>query len=158
MSREPVSDRELARLLDEQIGAMQSVLAALEAERAALADRDGDALLAAVSGKAQRIADADALEKRRRAMLERLGIATNPGRPRRDFSADAGIASRWQQVVTLTARCRALNEANGQFIRGQRRRVDGALRILRGEPAGAAEYGPAGEQRMRAAARVLDSV
>lgn len=159
MARAALPDRDLARLLDEQIDAMQSVLAALESERAALARRDGDALLQAVSGKAERIANADAIEGRRRAMLDRLGIAGHPGPGRsRDFSADSGIASRWQQIVTLTERCRALNEANGQFIRGQRRRVDGALRILRGQPAAAYEYGPAGEQRARNAGRLLGSI
>ncbi len=158
MSRETVPDRELARLLDEQIGAMQAVLAALETERHALANRNGDALLEAVTGKAQRIAAADAIEQRRQALLDRLGIPAQPGRARRDFSADAGISSRWQQVVTLTERCRALNEANGQFIRGQRRQVSGALRVLRGESAAAVEYGPAGEQRARAGARVLGSI
>lgn len=152
MPREPVSDRDLARLLDEQIAAMQEVLTSLEAERSALAGRDGEALLDAVNRKASSIASADTLEDRRQAMLDQLGIASRPGR---SFSADAGIAQRWQQVLALTAQCRALNDANGQLIRGQRRRVDGALRILRGEPAAPAEYGPAGERRARGPQRTL---
>jgi len=151
MPREPISDRDLARLLDEQITAMQDVLTALEAERHALADRDGEALLDAVNRKASSIAAADTVEARRQSLLDQLGLAPRPGR---SFSADAGISQRWQQVVALTRQCRALNDANGQMIRGQRRRVDGALRVLRGESA-PAEYGPAGERRARGPQRTL---
>lgn len=157
MPRDTLPDRDLARLLDEQIEAMQAVRDSLEAERQALAARDGEALLKAVSGKAASLASADTIEGRRQALLDRLGIADRPGRGSRGFSADAGIGQRWQQVLALTQQCRALNDANGQMIRGQRRRVDGTLRILRGEPAAAAEYGPSGESRGRGAQRLLGS-
>ncbi len=157
MARDTIPDRDLARLLDEQIDAMQAVLAALDAERRALSSRDADALLQAVGDKAASVASAGTIEERRREMMERLGLADSPGRGRRDFSADAGIAHRWQQVVVLTQRCRAMNDANGQLIRGQRRRVDGTLRLLRGEPVGAVEYGPAGEHRARSVTRSLGS-
>lgn len=156
MPRETLPDRELARLLDEQIEAMQAVRDSLEAERQALAARDGEALLKAVNGKAASLASADTVEGRRQALLDRLGIADRPGRGR-GFSADTGISQRWQQVLALTQQCRALNDANGQMIRGQRRRVEGTLRILRGEPVAPAEYGPAGESRARSAPRLLGS-
>ena len=147
MPRETPSDRDLAGLLDEQIEAMQAVRESLEDERRALVARDGDAILGAVNVKAARLAAADAIG-RRAARGNRMG---------RSFSGDAGIGQRWQQVVALTEQCRALNEANGQMIRGQRRRVDGALRILRGDTAAPAEYGPAGQSRMRIGRRLLGS-
>jgi flagella synthesis protein FlgN len=150
-----VSDRELARILDEQIEAMQAVRDALEAERAALSARDGDALLAAVNGKAGAIASAESLEWRRQEALARLGLGDRFPRAGRAFSADSGIGQRWQQVLALTEQCRALNEANGQMVRGQRRRVDGALRVLRGEAVATTEYGPGGEERPRATQRSL---
>lgn len=157
MPRDIPTDRELARLLDEQIDAMQAVLASLEAERQALARRDGDALLKAVSDKAASVASADGIEGRRQALLDQLGLGERAGRSGRGFSADAGISQRWQQVLALTRQCRALNEANGQLIRGQRRRADGALRVLRGEPAVAGEYGPGGERRAGGPRRSLGS-
>ena len=157
MPREKLSDRDLARLLDEQIDAMQAVLTSLEAERQALSARDGEALLKAVNGKASSIASADTIEGQRQVMMDRLGMSERPGRGDRDFSADTGISQRWQQVLALTQRCRALNEANGQLIRGQRRRVEGTLRVLRGETAAAAEYGPAGERRAPGLVRSLGS-
>lgn len=153
MTRDTLPDRELAQLLDAQIEAMTSMLAALEAERAALSARDSEALLDAVNGKARHLADAGALEQRRRAILDRLGIP--PQGCHRAFSADAGVASRWQRVVALTERCRALNEANGQHIRSQHRHIDGALRVLHGQPAAPAEYGPAGARRARGTGRLL---
>ena len=154
MPRDTLPDRELARLLDEQIDAMQSVLTSLEAERQALSARDGDALLKAVSSKAASLASADSIESRRQATLDRFGMSDRPGR---GFTADGGISQRWQQVLALTAQCRALNDANGQIIRGQRRRVEGTLRVLRGEPTAAAEYGPSGERRSLATQRLLGS-
>jgi flagellar biosynthesis protein FlgN len=145
------SDRELAGVLDRQIDAMQAVLAALEAERAALGARDSEALLQAVNCKASRVSEAGALEAQRRALY------AAPLRPQ--FSADAGVTHRWQQLIALTERCRSLNESNGQLIRGQRRRVDHTLCILRGESAAVpAEYGPKGDTRSRHAARSLGSV
>jgi flagellar biosynthesis protein FlgN len=157
MTRDTLPDRDLARLLDEQIDAMQSVLTSLEAERQALVARDGDALLKAVSSKSASLASADSIENRRQATLARLGISDRPGRSGRSFTTDGGISQRWQQVLALTAQCRALNDANGQIIRGQRRRVEGTLRVLRGEPTAAAEYGPSGERRPPGSQRSLGS-
>ncbi|CAG0938465.1 Flagella synthesis protein FlgN [Gammaproteobacteria bacterium] len=157
MPREPLPDRDLARLLDQQIDAMQAVLSSLEEERRALAARDGDALLKAVGSKAESIAAAGEIDQRRQALLERLGIGDRPGRASRGFGADAGIGQRWQQVLALTRQCRALNDANGQLIRGQHRRIDGTLRLLRGEPSATPEYGPGGEARATTSRRALAS-
>ena len=157
MPRETLSDRDLAQLLDAQIEAMQAVLTSLEAERQALAARDGEALLKAVNSKASSIASADTIEGQRQVMMDRLGTPERPGRRGREFSADAGISRRWQHVLALTQQCRALNDANGQLIRGQRRRVEGTLRVLRGEPVAPVEYGPAGEHRPRGSTRSLGS-
>jgi flagellar biosynthesis/type III secretory pathway chaperone len=155
MPREYVSDRDLAGHLDVQIAAMQSVLAALEAEHQALKQRDGDALLQAVNGKAASLSRADELEKKRQLMVQQLGLAGPPVHGSRQFSADAGIAQRWQQVLALTRQCQAMNESNGQFIRGQRRRVDATLQLLRGGSAAIAEYGPGGQGRAPATTRSL---
>lgn len=157
MPREPLPDRDLARLLDQQIDAMQAVLSSLEEERRALAARDGDALLKAVGSKAESIAAAGEIDQRRQALLERLGIGDRPGRASRGFGADAGIGQRWQQVLALTRQCRALNDANGQLIRGQQRRIDGTLRILRGGLSTATEYDPRGSERASGSPRLLSS-
>jgi flagellar biosynthesis/type III secretory pathway chaperone len=156
MAESFVTDRDLARHLDEQIDAMQSVLAALEAEQQALKRRDADALLQAVNGKATSLARADELEKRRQTLIEQTSFFES-GRSGRPFSTDAGITHRWQQLLALAHQCRAINDSNGLLIRGQRRRVDMTLQILRGSSAAPAEYGPGGESRSRAGARNLGS-
>jgi flagella synthesis protein FlgN len=160
MPSEPLSERNLNQLLDEQIDAMQAVLEALETERAALAARNGDALVQAVDRKAASIAAADVLEDRRQALLEQLGLPGRPGGAAgRVMTSDSGMAQRWQQVLALTRQCRAVNEANGQLIRGQRRRTAETLRLMRGESAATAEYGPAGDQRpSRGTPRSLASI
>lgn len=145
MSREPISDRDLNQLLDEQIDAMQAVLEALAGERSALKARDGEALLRAVDRKAASIAAADVIEDSRQALLQRLGLSDRPGG--RGPAADGGMAQRWQQVLALTRQCRALNDANGQIIRGQRRRAAETLRLLRGETTVSTEYDAGGAER-----------
>ncbi len=161
MPADSLPDRDLARLLDEQIDAMQAVLSSLEAERQALSARDAEALLKAVSSKADSLTAADAVDQRRQALLERFGMSDRAGRtgrlghPSRSFSKDGGIAQRWRQVLALTQQCRALNDTNGHLIRGQRRHVDGALRLLRGEPVASTEYGPGGITRQRSGQRSL---
>lgn len=146
MSNEFLSGRDLVRHLDAQIAAMHAVLAALEAEQQALRQRDADALLQAVNTKAASLARADELEKQRHAVMRNMGVSEN-----------SGIEERWQQVLALTRRCRAINESNGQFIRGQRRRVDATLQLLRGGFTSVTEYGPGGEGRPRSASRTLAS-
>lgn len=151
------TDRELAGMLDRQIDAMHAVLATLEAEHAALHARDAGALMQAVGDKADRIAEAGSLDAQRRSAFAfpLSGLMSSKGR----FSADAGVAHRWQQLIALAERCRNLNESNGQLIRGQRRRVDQALSLLRGgSPLASPEYGPKGDSRPRYMSRSLASV
>ena len=141
MPREPLSERELNQLLDEQIDAMRAVLEALESERAALSARDGEALLKAVDRKAASIAAADVLEDRRHVLLERLGLVGRPGGGNgRGASGDGGMAQRWRQVMALTRQCRALNEANGQVVRGRRRRTAQTPRAPHDEGGAGASY------------------
>jgi len=157
MQAAELSDRDLSRLLDEQIDAMRAVLASLQVEREALSARDPEKLLEAVSRKAASVAAADEADRRRQGLLERLGITERPGSGRRGPGADDGIGRRWQQVLALTRECRALNDANGQLIRGRQRRVDGALRILRGGLPAATEYDPRGTGRTAGSPRPLSS-
>ena len=115
------------------------MLDALEAERAALRSRDAEALLTAVRRKG------DALDRATHAS-DHVGAADPAGTPGESLRA-------------LAARCRELNDANGALIRGQRRRIDGALRVLVGNTGNAAEvYGrDGGTQFMPARRRPLAS-
>ena len=134
---------ELFGLIDREVTALTLVLDALVSERAALEARDAEGLLAASDRKAEGIAGAGRLEQERRELLH-----AEPGLA----EADAGIDRRFGDLRALAAHCRELNEANGLLIRGQRRRVEGSLRLLRGGRANADVYadvyGRNGETRL----------
>lgn len=113
----------LLDLLDREAVALAAVFAALEDEQQALHDRDAAALLDAANRKGEAIGVAARLEQERRSLLDEgfLGERSGPG-----------IDSRFRRLRELAARCRDLNDANGALIRGQRRRVEVSLRLIRG--------------------------
>lgn len=122
-------------LLDQEVEALRAVLRTLEAERAALDGRSPDALIAASNAKAEAVARAARLEQQRRDHL-----AASPGRP---AAAESKLLNELKRLAT---ECRRQNDANGLMIRGQRRRVEGSLNVLRG--AGSPDvYGRDGEKR-----------
>ena len=151
-------DRDLARLIDDQIVALEDVRTALAAERSALDARDADALDRAVSAKEASVVRAGELERQRQAVLHALGFAARPGAMGRAWRPDGHLDQRWQQLLRLTRECQALNEGNGALIGGQRRRVEATLRLVRGGPATSAEYGAAGRPRAAGSARPLGSI
>jgi len=129
-------------LLTQEIEALQRILATLSAERAALDERAPDALLAASTAKAEAVALAASLEQQRQAQS-----AADPAAP------TAAASSLINELKTLAAECRQQNDANGLLIRGQRRRVEGSLNVLRGGRAAPDTYGRDGETRLIQASR-----
>jgi len=129
-------------LLTQEIEALQRILATLSAERAALDERAPDALLAASTAKAEAVALAASLEQQRQAQS-----AADPA------AATAAASSLINELKTLAAECRQQNDANGLLIRGQRRRVEGSLNVLRGGRAAPDTYGRDGETRLIQASR-----
>ena len=121
-------------LLTQEIEALRRVLATLGAERAALDERSPDALLAASNAKAEAVAVAASLEQQRQAQA-----AADP------TAAATGLIN---ELKTLAAECRQQNDVNGLLIRGQRRRVEGSLNVLRGGRAATDTYGRDGETRL----------
>lgn len=126
----------LQALLDQEVSALRAVLATLQTERAALQERAPDALLAASNAKGEAVARAARLEQERRDHIE-----ANPG------TQPAVVNRLLNELKRLAAECRQQNEANGQLIRGQRRRVEGSLNVLRGGGATPDTYGRDGETR-----------
>jgi flagellar biosynthesis/type III secretory pathway chaperone len=123
----------LKALLDQEVEALRAVLATLQAERAALEERVPEALLAASNAKAEAVARAARLEQERRDHFE-----ANPG------DQPAAISRQLKELKQLAGECRKQNEANGLLIRGQRRRVEGSLNVLRGGRAAPDVYGQDG--------------
>ena len=117
-------------LVAEEVVALRGVLELLGRESAALLRRDAGVLLAISISKAEAVAHAASLGQQRQTLLQE-----NP-----DLD-QAGMASALEQLRKLAAECRQQNEANGLMIRGQRRRIEGALNILRGGQPGVDIYG-----------------
>lgn len=117
-------------ILAEEVAAVRGILEILGREGAALLGRDASGLLAISNGKAEAVARAASLEKQRQALLQE-----HP-----DLSG-ARMTAALEQLRELALACRQQNEANGLMIRGQRRRIEGALNILRGGRPGVDIYG-----------------
>jgi flagellar biosynthesis/type III secretory pathway chaperone len=133
----------LTALLDRQVVVGNALLAALEAERGALAGFEVATLEAATAEKERLAGDFDRLDGDRRRLLARLGFgparedmlaliraAEDPNY--RDDARRAGpIATRWRRLVSLAERCRDANQRNGIIVSMQSRRVTKALNVLR---------------------------
>lgn len=126
----------LSALLEQELTALQAVLATLQTERAALQDRSAEALLVATNAKSEAVARAVHLEQERRALVEAI-----PG------NLPAAASRSLAELKRLATECRQHNDANGLLIRGQRRRIEGSLNVLRGGRAAADTYGRDGETR-----------
>jgi flagellar biosynthesis/type III secretory pathway chaperone len=114
----------------EEVASVRSVLEILGRESSALAQRDPGLLLAISTAKAEAVARAAELGRQRQALLQEYP----------DIS-QAKLSAAIDELRELAATCRQQNEANGLMIRGQRRRIEGALNILRGGQPGLDIYG-----------------
>lgn len=126
----------LVALLDQEVEALRLVLATLDEELGALKSRSADGLLTASNAKAEAVARAARLEQQRREYFD--------AHPERPSPAEARLLN---ELKKLAAECRKQNDANGLLLRGQRRRVEGALNVLRGGHAAADTYGRDGEKQ-----------
>jgi flagellar biosynthesis protein FlgN len=130
MSERTALGARLQAIVAEETAAMRAVLEILGRESAALLARDVGALPGISNSKADAVARAANLGQQRQALLQET---PDPGQ--------AGMTSALAQLRTLALECRQLNEANGLMIRSQRRRLEGALNILRGGQPGVDVYG-----------------
>lgn len=121
---------QLAETVAGELVAVRGVLDLLAQESTALLARDAGLLAAVSNAKAAAVARAAELGQQRQALLQR-----NPGLDQ------SGVTSALEKLRALAVECRQQNEANGLMIRGQRRRIEGALNILRGGQPGGEIYG-----------------
>lgn len=124
-----------------QFEVAQSLLAALEQERTALAALDTEAVDAAGTDKVARLEEMEELESERRALIEVDDFdAATPD----DADPDNPLGATWTRLLELLKRCRLLNESNGALVAQQRRHVQQALTLLSGGTAEGDVYGPDG--------------
>ncbi len=70
----------------------------------------------------------------------------------------ATAVERWSEFMTISERCRMLNEQNGASIALLTRHVQRSLQILKGKPQTTSTYGPDGTTRSGLYSRTLVSV
>ncbi len=156
-AREYPDSARLDDLIGAQLAAAASLSEILAQECRALI---GDvAALSEVSA-----AKVDALMHLERLHLEYRGLFDSTGKPgadrdeaRRHLQRAGGdvLVARWQQLEQLLGRCREANQANGAAIERNRRRVEQALAVVRGQTRAPGLYGANGVSRESDAGHML---
>jgi len=124
----------LASLLDDGCAAAEAFGNALRREFEALEAADVDALSAAAEKKQECLAKLEALESRRRELLDVQGLEDDPAGMDSliEAAGTAGLAARWRRYLELAGQCRQSNLTNGAIIRLRRHQATSALSALSG--------------------------
>ncbi|MCZ8129722.1 MAG: flagellar protein FlgN [Steroidobacteraceae bacterium] len=157
----PAALNDLASVLERQAASARRLLAALDAERTALAGEGSapEALEAATADKQRCLADFEQLEQARVRVLSGAGF----GPARDDMAAflraaedpnyshesprPGPVATRWRQLLELVVRLRDANERNGMIVGIRSRQVRQLLNVLRTGRPDELTYGPVGAGR-----------
>lgn len=140
--------RSLETLLGEEFDCVGEVLKALKDEREALHSRNPDALNAASAAKRDSLVTLEGLERDRESLLQAQDLpATGEGMEHLLAWCDVGgtLNARWVRLLGMIEDCKFLNEANGRIVLAQKRQIEEALKILRGQLDTPSAYGPGGE-------------
>ncbi|MBI5042214.1 MAG: flagellar protein FlgN [Gammaproteobacteria bacterium] len=118
----------------------------LTAEAEALTNRDVDSLERLVGDKHGLIQTFEALELRKRHILDQTGFGADQDvEACIDWCDDSGQLRRgWHLLLERINRCQRQNRINGATLDSSRRHAQQALAILRGQPIAAQLYNPAG--------------
>ena len=129
--------RRIEALLDTELALAEQLAATLDTERAALTGPSPDAVREQAAAKVDLLTRLEDMERSRRDLCAR-----------HDMTAIPSIATRWQSLLALMARCRTANDVNGYIINVRRHQVQQLLDVVRGTKP--LTYGPAGRTFPRA--------
>lgn len=136
----------------------QRVLALLEQERQALADRDGAAIEKIIPLKIEAFERWEQTEQQRLTLLHEAGFTPdNAGMEQclEQLESIPQFRTAWQKLLDLTVRCREENDTNGTMIEVNRRHTTEALAILSGQPIRPTGYAASGNAQRSADHRLL---
>lgn len=148
---------QLAKLLDREIAAAQSLLETLEQETEALG-RDPEALEQAALRKQELVGGMEQLHRQRCELLAQAGCApSRSGLEKFVARYDLGgrLQERWQRLLALTERCRDNNLSNGAAVELSRMQLRQAVAILHGQSPQTVTYDASGESQSAGGSRVL---
>lgn len=161
--------KQLARLLDEQIGAAAILFETLAEEKQALTGTSLEALNDSSARKHAQLTRFEQLEQDRRllcqvggigwqrtAMEELIGELETSSQP----DSGAGLRTRWQQLSDLISRCRDANETNGLIAQYKQRQLLQLLGLMRGggKPGGVLYGADGGTTLSSASSRAIAQV
>jgi len=142
--------RRLGETLRAEIDAAAALLATIAEERAALAQRDEDILMRAVSAKQARLEELQRLARVRADAL-RAGGARELG-----AHNHPELAALYDELERVGARCLHENRVNGALVESGRRQTEQLLTLLAGQAVAAGgTYGPKGQNAIQSHAQPL---
>lgn len=156
-ARESLDVARLDDLIGAQLAAAASLSEILEQECRVLAG-DVSALSAVSVAKVDVLAHLERLHVEYRRLFDGTGsTGTDRGEARRHLQRAGGdvLVARWQQLEQLIDRCREANRANGAAIERNRRRVEQALAVVRGQARAPGLYGANGVSQASDAGHML---
>ena len=146
-----MDDNHLAKLVGDELAELRTFVGVLQKEQQALSEGDIDRLMALVADKTSLSSHLGQLAEQRNEMLVAAGF------PRDRAGMDGWLTqqtlnaqttrSNWQNLLTLAAEARALNETNGTLIGTHLQHNQQALNALLTAGNQAALYGPDGQTR-----------
>ncbi len=151
----------LETTLTQEVECTRQLLDCLESERAALVERDLDALEVTTRRKFDCSQQLEQLETRRGTLIESMGFENTPDNLQRCFKtlpcADR-LLQLWGQVLENIQSCQTSNLTNGSILESGRQHVEQALCVLRGQTGAPAVYAQDGEARANLGQRELGKV
>lgn len=148
---------QLAKLLDREIVAAQTLLEALQQETDALG-RDPEALEQAALRKQELVENMEQLHRQRCALLAAAGCAASRSGMERfvaRYDLQQRLQQRWQRLLELTENCRDANLSNGAVVEISRLQLRQALALLHGQSPQTVMYDASGESQAAGTSRVL---
>lgn len=148
----------IAGLLAEELQALQTFVALLRREQALLTEGTVDTLPALAAEKSDLATTLGRILQAREQALKAAGLAgSRAGMEAWLDSSGASQRPAWQELLSLTAAARELNETNGRLINLRLQDNQQALAVLMAAANQAVTYGPDGQQRASGGGRSLGS-
>ena len=147
----------MALLLNGEIETLSGLLDILQREYGALKTNDLAAIEHAITHKQQQLAQVQACEQRRHALLQAAGFSLDKQGMSNYLrnAAHAPSVQPWQLLLKLSSQCQKQNQINGGLVDISRRHAQHVVAILRGQTPEPDLYGPAGETRSAGTTQTL---
>ncbi len=140
----------LADLVEEEITASETLLAALMAETEALEGKDPKQVENCAGRKVAAVKQVEQLESRRRTLFNQLGLDEQAEILPQLANAAAqtpNLSARWEALVEIAAQCHEQNQRNGYLIKVHSQYASELLNALTGQYPSGTLYDPKGQKR-----------